>query len=90
MQTDDPIVVGLSFDGKKKSSSAYFWATLNTHFDAVVRAVADMGMLELTEDNVEMVLDEVRPYLMAGKLSPTLFCLCCGCRTVCMSSDTSL
>lgn len=31
----------------------------------VVRAVADMGMLELTEDNVEMVLDEVRPYLMA-------------------------
>ncbi len=41
--------------------------------DAAVRAVADMGMLELTEDNVEMVLDEVRPYLMAGELSPTLF-----------------
>ena len=29
-------------------------------------AVADMGMLELNEENVEMVLDEVRPYLMAG------------------------
>ena len=31
-----------------------------------MHAVADMGMLELNEDNVEMVLDEVRPYLMAG------------------------
>lgn len=31
----------------------------------VVHAVADMGMLELNEENVEMVLDEVRPYLMA-------------------------
>lgn len=31
-----------------------------------VCAVADMGMLELNEENVEMVLDEVRPYLMAG------------------------
>ena len=26
-------------------------------------------MLELTEENVEMVLDEVRPYLMAGAAS---------------------
>lgn len=31
-----------------------------------IHAVADMGMLELNEENVELVLDEVRPYLMAG------------------------
>jgi hypothetical protein len=29
--------------------------------------VTDSGQaLELTEENVEMVLDEIRPYLMAG------------------------
>ncbi len=26
--------------------------------------------LELTDENVEMVLDEIRPYLMAGAASP--------------------
>ncbi len=31
------------------------------------RALADAGTLELTEENVELVLDEVRPYLMAGR-----------------------
>lgn len=31
-----------------------------------------MGMLELNEENVEMVLDEVRPYLMAGDCSARL------------------
>lgn len=29
-------------------------------------AIADV--LELTDENVEMVLDEIRPYLMAGQL----------------------
>ena len=29
-------------------------------------AVDLVGGLELTEENVEMVLDEIRPYLMAG------------------------
>ena len=29
-------------------------------------AEPETGGLELTEDNVEMVLDEIRPYLMAG------------------------
>ena len=29
----------------------------------------DTGSLELTEENVELVLDEVRPYLMAGAAS---------------------
>ena len=35
-------------------------------------------MLELNEENVEMVLDEVRPYLMAGKLLPILSTRFCG------------
>jgi Fe-S cluster biogenesis protein NfuA len=42
-----------------------FVTTKRRRHHTVPRAVADMGMLELTEDNVEMVLDEVRPYLMA-------------------------
>ena len=34
-------------------------------------ATADLGeSLELTDENVEMVLDEIRPYLMAGAISP--------------------
>ena len=34
---------------------------------------ADLGeSLELTDENVEMVLDEIRPYLMAGAIQ--LFC----------------
>jgi len=33
---------------------------------------ADLGeSLELTDENVEMVLDEIRPYLMAGTLPIT-------------------
>lgn len=42
----------------------------------MARAVADMGMLELNEDNVEMVLDEVRPYLMAGMLMQNQYMDC--------------
>ena len=34
---------------------------------------ADLGeSLELTDENVEVVLDEIRPYLMAGAIQ--LFC----------------
>ena len=38
---------------------------------------ADLGeSLELTDENVEMVLDEIRPYLMAGTVCPSLvYCL---------------
>lgn len=35
----------------------------------ICSAAADIGTMELTEENVETVLDEVRPYLMAGQLS---------------------
>ena len=36
---------------------------------------ADLGeTLELTDENVEMVLDEIRPYLMAGAASPFSLC----------------
>ena len=55
--------------------------------DAAVRAVADMGMLELTEDNVEMVLDEVRPYLMAGEFSLTPFPHVLPIKSVSMRGD---
>ena len=34
---------------------------------AAVYAEPETGGLELTEDNVEMVLDDIRPYLMAGE-----------------------
>ena len=38
---------------------------------------ADLGeSLELTDENVEMVLDEIRPYLMAGPNCPShAYCL---------------
>ncbi len=45
----------------------------------MVHAVADMGMLELNEENVEMVLDEVRPYLMAGEFLVRQI-ISCHCR----------
>lgn len=36
---------------------------------------AELGeSLELTDENVEMVLDEIRPYLMAGADSPFSLC----------------
>ena len=35
---------------------------------------ADIGeSLELTDENVEMVLDEIRPYLMAGTKDPLVW-----------------
>ncbi len=34
-------------------------------------AMTDVGQsLELTDENVELVLDEIRPYLMAGATPP--------------------
>ena len=39
---------------------------------------ADIGeSLELTDENVEMVLDEIRPYLMAGAAPPTTSTTAC-------------
>ena len=44
----------------------------------------DAGNLELTEENVELVLDEVRPYLMAGAGTAQCIChmmlICCSSR----------
>lgn len=41
----------------------------------VAAAFASMATLELTEENVETVLDEVRPYLMAGMLFTSAFAM---------------
>ncbi len=47
----------------------------------MVRSAAMTDMLELTDENVELVLDEIRPYLMAG-LSSLPSCMQASCSLV--------
>lgn len=64
-------------EGRRSQASHKHSTQKHTHTN--LQSGADDGPLPLTLENVEMVLDEMRPYLMSDGW---VVCLCSCCRSV--------